>query len=453
MYFYTIMPKFFDIFSSDNLAIIMLILVTTVLISIAFFAQRYLQGDDKYCSFYVKLSGLYIALITLICANNLFIMWLSWGLVDIFLVTLMIHKKKWAAAYNSGILAAKYLLSGWLLLGIAFICIYHHNSSLDINYLVHNNYSFTAVEINFAMLLILITSMIQSAIFPFHKWLISSLNAPTPVSALMHAGIVNGGGLLLTKFAPLFLANSLWLNIIFTIGLFTALLGTFWQLLQANVKSMLACSTMGQMGFMLMQCGCGLFAAAIAHLCWHGFFKAYLFLSSGNIARDYKLSSSHNWQALTIVNAVICGIIGSTIFAILTRKFVFITNTNLILIIVALLTAIKLILPVLIENPVANLPFAITITITMSILYSLSINLIEIPLITMKLNQAQQLNIVHKIGIAFLCIPWGIMFCRDKIPIHKFIKIQYLAKLYVSALNHSQPSMKTISSYHHDYQY
>jgi len=128
--------------------------------------------------------------------------------------------------------------------------------------------------------------MTQSAIWPFHTWLISSLNSPTPVSAIMHAGLINGGGFLLTRFAGLFVQSTGMLQVIFFLGLLTALIGTLWKLMQHDIKRMLACSTMGQMGFMIAQCGLGLFPAAIAHLCWHGLFKAYLFLSSGSAAHE-----------------------------------------------------------------------------------------------------------------------------------------------------------------------
>ena len=86
----------------------------------------------------------------------------------------------------------------------------------------------------------------------------------------MHAGLVNGGGFLIVRFAPLYLNYPGILNIIFIIGLSTAIMGTLWKLMQSDIKRMLACSTMAQMGFMIAQCGLGLFSAAIAHIILHG---------------------------------------------------------------------------------------------------------------------------------------------------------------------------------------
>ena len=105
----------------------------------------------------------------------------------------------------------------------------------------------------------------------------------------MHAGLINGGGFLLARFAPMLAIQPPILNLIFIAGITTALLGTLWKLMQSDVKRMLACSTMGQMGFMIAQCGLGLFPAAVAHLSWHGLFKAYLFLSTGSAAKEKRL--------------------------------------------------------------------------------------------------------------------------------------------------------------------
>src|SRR5690606_9533147 len=102
----------------------------------------------------------------------------------------------------------------------------------------------------------------------------------TPASALMHAGFVNGSGILLALLAYI-IVESKTMDILFVVGGLTAILAQFAKLIQVNVKQRLACSTIAQMGFMIMQCGLGFFNAAIAHLILHGFYKAYLFLSSG----------------------------------------------------------------------------------------------------------------------------------------------------------------------------
>jgi NADH-quinone oxidoreductase subunit L len=135
--------------------------------------------------------------------------------------------------------------------------------------------------------------MSKSAQFPLHIWLPRYLYAPTPVTALLHAGIINAGGFLINRLAPLFGLSSTTLHVAFFIGTLTAILGAAMMLAQNDIKNMLGFSTIGQMGYMVMECGLGAFALAIFHLCAHGLFKATLFLNSGtNIQRartEFKL--------------------------------------------------------------------------------------------------------------------------------------------------------------------
>jgi NAD(P)H-quinone oxidoreductase subunit 5 len=105
-------------------------------------------------------------------------------------------------------------------------------------------------------LCIITAAIIQSAIYPFHRWLLSAMTSPTPASALMHAGFVNGSGILLALFSTVLFASNT-LIILFIIGGLTAVIAQFTKLLQVNVKQKLACSTIAQMGFMIMQCGLG----------------------------------------------------------------------------------------------------------------------------------------------------------------------------------------------------
>jgi NADH-quinone oxidoreductase subunit L len=132
-------------------------------------------------------------------------------------------------------------------------------------------------------LLLLIGAMSKSAQFPFHIWLPRYLYAPTPVTALLHAGIINAGGFLINRLAPLFGLSSTTLHAAFVIGTLTAVLGASMMLAQNDVKNMLGFSTIGQMGYMVMECGLGAFALAVFHLIAHGLFKATVFLNCGDV--------------------------------------------------------------------------------------------------------------------------------------------------------------------------
>jgi NADH-quinone oxidoreductase subunit L len=132
-------------------------------------------------------------------------------------------------------------------------------------------------------LLIFIGAMTKSAQFPVHIWLPRSLYAPTPIHALLHAGIINAGGFLLTRLAPLYGLSSTSLHVVFVVGMLTALLGATMMLTQNDIKKTLGFSTIGQMGYMIMECGLGAFSLAIFHLIAHGLFKATVFLNCGNV--------------------------------------------------------------------------------------------------------------------------------------------------------------------------
>ena len=123
----------------------------------------------------------------------------------------------------------------------------------------------------------------RSAQFLLHTWLPYTMDGPTPVSALMHAGIVNAGGFLINRFAPLFIHSGEVLHWIFIVGLVTAILGSLLMLTQNDIKKALGYSTMGQMGFMIMECGVGAFSLAIYHMFAHGIFKGTMFLSAGGV--------------------------------------------------------------------------------------------------------------------------------------------------------------------------
>ena len=137
-------------------------------------------------------------------------------------------------------------------------------------------------------LLIFVGAMSKSAQFPIHIWLPSSLYAPTPVHALLHAGIINAGGFLLNRLAPLYGLSSITLHVVFVVGMLTAVLGASMMLVQNDIKKTLGFSTIGQMGYMIMECGLGAFALAVFHLIAHGLFKATVFLNCGNVIHQVR---------------------------------------------------------------------------------------------------------------------------------------------------------------------
>ncbi len=127
----------------------------------------------------------------------------------------------------------------------------------------------------------MLAALLKTATLPLHGWLTEVMEAPTPVSALLHAGIINAGGVLLLRFADPVQASPGAMAALVMVGGLTALFGAVVMLTQSAVKTALAWSTVAQMGFMILQCGLGLWALALLHIVAHSLYKAHAFLSSG----------------------------------------------------------------------------------------------------------------------------------------------------------------------------
>jgi NAD(P)H-quinone oxidoreductase subunit 5 len=137
-------------------------------------------------------------------------------------------------------------------------------------------------------LLIAIAALARCAQVPFSAWLTQTLAAPTPVSAMLHAGIVNAGGLLLIITAPLLTASSEAMLLIFAVAATGMIHATSLMITRADVKGALVLSTRAQMAFMLLQCSVGAFGAAAFHLVAHGMYKAALFLAAGSVVDEQR---------------------------------------------------------------------------------------------------------------------------------------------------------------------
>jgi NAD(P)H-quinone oxidoreductase subunit 5 len=171
--------------------------------------------------------------------------------------------------------------------------------------------------------MLLLAAMVQSALLPFQTWLLSSMTAPTPASALMHAGFVNAGGVLLVRFAPVVTVDSRFMLAIVLVGAASALGGKLLKTVQTDVKGALGCSTVGQMGFMIMQVGLGFFGAAIAHLILHGFYKAYQFLIAGSRVDHRSPTGAEPTGSTGLAGTAVIlltAVAGGGLFAVLTGK-------------------------------------------------------------------------------------------------------------------------------------
>ncbi|MFI5304780.1 MAG: proton-conducting transporter membrane subunit [Nitrospiria bacterium] len=287
-------------FNIDRLAALMMVHITAVSTIVYVFSIRYMQQDHKFNWFFSLLSLTTFVLLCMISSSNLLMLFFFWQILG-WLLCLLSHNYSHPTTVRGANRTFFMLRVGDVAFLLGILLAYNLYGTVDISKLfdmasrVHASFSLLpwgGMEISGATavtLLIFIGAMSKSAQFPFHMWLPDSLYAPTPVHALLHAGIINVGGFLLNRLAPLFGESPTTLHLVFTTGALTALLGAGMMLTQNDIKKTLGYSTIGQMGYMIMECGLGAFALAIFHLIAHGLFKATIFLNCGNLIHSTRL--------------------------------------------------------------------------------------------------------------------------------------------------------------------
>ena len=436
----------------DGLSLLMSALILFVSFIVHQFSRRYMAGDRRYRQYFIKLAALTCSAITMVFADNLALFGMAWSCSNLLLVSLMIHKGEWNAARHSGTLALKTLGSGSVTLIGSLLLMYYATGTSSITEINAHATQIPAYLSIGIITLLIISALAQSAQWPFHLWLTSSLNAPTPVSALMHAGLVNGGGVLLVRFAPLLLADSRFMLMLFLIGALTAILGTLWKLLQIDMKRMLAHSTMAQMGFMMMQCGLGLFPAAIAHLCWHGMFKAYLFLNSGSALKAKKeRTKAAKMSLLNFVLSCLVGVAGALSFALISEKSLFTFQPTTFLVGFAFISGSQLAYSVFANGAPHKkiLPALIIVTLA-GVFYGESIHLIESFVPVYYVTALPDLSMIHLLVFALFFTLWLGMNLKSYLGLER---TKIWCQMYVRALNGSQPHPKTITASRNTYQY
>lgn len=285
------------------------------------YASNYLKGFRYHSRFMVLCLIFTLSVMLFVASEHIVPLLLAWLLMGVVMSRLIGINTQWGEARAASIFTLKYFLTGTVFLGGGLFLLAYQTDAYTLSGILRGLEELPGFIKIIAVICIIIAAIVQSAIYPFHRWLLSAMTAPTPASALMHAGFVNGAGILLTLFSTLLFATDT-LTILFVIGGLTAIIAQFTKLLQVNVKQKLACSTIAQMGFMIMQCGLGFFNAAVAHLILHGFYKAYLFLSSGEeIAHSMpKKPIRISIKPLQALVVLVFGIFGAYLFTLLTGK-------------------------------------------------------------------------------------------------------------------------------------
>ena len=276
----------------DRLSAVMMTLITAVSLIIYVYSTTYMYQDGHARRYLALICLTDFVLICMVSSSNLMMLFLFWQLLSYLLYLLAhnhVHVGTLAGAFKTFTIlriADTAFLAGIVLAFQLYGTLEFHELFARAAATPMTLSLMPGVDVNGTTaitVLIFIGAMGKSAQFPLHLWLPGSLFAPTPVHALLHAGIINAGGFLINRLAPLFGMSSTTLHIAFVVGTLTAVLGASMMLVQSDIKKTLGFSTIGQMGYMIMECGLGAFSLAVFHLIAHGLFKATVFLYCGNV--------------------------------------------------------------------------------------------------------------------------------------------------------------------------
>ncbi|MDA1256493.1 MAG: NADH-quinone oxidoreductase subunit L [Chloroflexi bacterium] len=271
----------------DEISIVMLGLVSFVALGIQIYSLEYLHDEPRLWWYFAVQSLFAAAMMTLVLADNLLLLYLGWELVGLgsyLLIGFWWERRPAAEAAKKAFVTTRI---GDVALLIGFALLFRAAGTFDISTITSLAGSglIDDTELTWAMILIFAGAAGKSAQVPLHVWLPDAMEGPTPVSALIHAAtMVVAGVYLITRLFPIYELVPEALDLIAVIGLLTALVAGVIALTMTDLKRILAYSTVSHLGFMMLALGAGAPGVAIFHLLAHAFAKASLFLAAGNIS-------------------------------------------------------------------------------------------------------------------------------------------------------------------------
>ena len=275
-------------FLADPLSIAMALFVTGVGALIHMYAIGYMHGDPKFSKFFLYLNLFVFAMLMLVLGDNLLITFLGWegvGACSYFLISFWHEEPANATAGKKAFVTNR--VGDWGFMVAMFLLFFNIGSLKysDIFSSIIEADALTQTTATAIVAMLFIGAAGKSAQFPLYLWLPDAMAGPTPVSALIHAAtMVTSGVYLLTRMNPVLAEAAGWsTDLIWIVGLFTALFAATAAVAQNDIKKVLAYSTVSQLGFMFVAVGSGLYVAAIFHMITHAFFKALLFLGAGSV--------------------------------------------------------------------------------------------------------------------------------------------------------------------------
>lgn len=281
-------------FYLDGLSAVMISVVSGVGFLIHLFAAIYMKSDENFARFMAYMNLFIVAMLILVLADNLVLLYLGWegvGLCSFLLIGFWYHEKSNVLAARKAFIVTRIgdtsMVIGLLLLfnsfgelNIAAVTTFVQQSSHSASGLSAEQ----ANDIYWIALLLLGGAVGKSAQLPLQTWLPDAMAGPTPVSALIHAAtMVTAGVYLIARMHDIFILSPEVMNYVAWLGAITLLLAGIAALAQTDIKRVLAYSTMSQIGYMMLALGAGAWSAGVFHLMTHAFFKALLFLTAGAV--------------------------------------------------------------------------------------------------------------------------------------------------------------------------
>jgi NAD(P)H-quinone oxidoreductase subunit 5 len=405
------------------------------------YSRRYMAGSSLKTRFFLAMFGFTAVVMALVAADHIALFGVLWVAMGLAMAELIGIDEGWKQAQAAATVARKYFIASGALLAVALTALWWATDTTTISGIGAASDTLGGPVWLVASGALVLAAMIQSALVPFHNWLLSSMTAPTPASALMHAGFVNAGGILLTRFAPVITVDSTLMLAVVAVGAASAGGGKLLKSVQTDIKGKLGCSTVGQMGFMILQAGLGFFGAAITHLILHGFYKAYQFLSAGEQVEHASPSETTEHtigrmtSAVGFVVALLTGLAGGVVFTVLTGKGANV-DSGLLLTFFVVFTTLHAArsavqdtsLPTLARYGAVPLVFLPAIVIY-AVVYEGVSDLLAVSTATTELTLLHGIIAVGFVGI-YVAIETGIH--------------EHSQRLYVALLNATQPSSNTL---------
>lgn len=404
------------------------------------YSARYLEDDPKREHFLKSIAFVLVSVMIMLLTSNLAALIVAWAAASFFLHRLLMHFSERVKARRAA--EQKFWVSrfGDLFLVAGAFGLHQIFGTMDLPEMFtmaaqlpsdHPN----LFTLNASLCLLTAGAIVKSAQYPFHFWLPKSLETPTPISALLHAGVINGGGYLVIRLSPILHQSDVALIMLLLFGTLSTVYGALVMSVQSDVKKQLAFSTVAQMGFMMVQCGLGAYQLASLHIVGHAFYKSYAFLSSGRAAdlgkirklspRRGALTTDNLWPQVIAMTMAVLGFLA----------ILWITGINplgksggILLSLVLVLAMAQALLSS--ENKTIGVTFALLMGISYFVLSHFWGHLLE-GVVQMRVTQH---SLGHSIIAGFSLLAFFGLYVGQN-NLHRFFETKFGCKFYVYLLN------------------